>query len=44
MAALYKDYTFGFLGHVDFLYGVNDNLNWKVNMNHRLNAIEMSLR
>jgi len=44
MAALYKDYTFGFLGHVDFLYGVNDNLNWKVNMNHRMNAIEMSLR
>jgi len=44
MAQLHKTYSFGFLGHVDFMYGVNDNLKWQADMNHRLKAIEMSPR
>jgi peptide/nickel transport system substrate-binding protein len=42
--ALYDDYAFGYIGHVQFMYGVSDNLNWQVDLNHRLNAKEMSPR
>jgi peptide/nickel transport system substrate-binding protein len=39
---LYDDYPVGYIGHLDLAYGVSDELDWRVDLDHRLYLKEMS--